>query len=84
MSDVSQGHGWWLASDDKWYPPSSTLIIDLRCLPHPKVFRRLLTLVQPELSPTCAPSLGSCFFSWAQARLTTVRRTTWGSNSSSE
>ncbi len=22
MSDVSQGPGWWLASDGKWYPPS--------------------------------------------------------------
>ncbi len=21
MSDVSQGPGWWLASDGKWYPP---------------------------------------------------------------
>lgn len=21
MSDVSQGEGWWLASDGKWYPP---------------------------------------------------------------
>ncbi len=21
MSDVSQGHGWWIASDGKWYPP---------------------------------------------------------------
>jgi hypothetical protein len=21
MSDVSRGHGWWLASDGKWYPP---------------------------------------------------------------
>jgi hypothetical protein len=21
MSDVSQGPGWWLASDSKWYPP---------------------------------------------------------------
>ena len=21
MSDVSQGPGWWLASDAKWYPP---------------------------------------------------------------
>ena len=21
MSDVSQGQGWWLASDGKWYPP---------------------------------------------------------------
>jgi len=23
MSDVSQGHGWWMASDGKWYPPQS-------------------------------------------------------------
>lgn len=23
MSDVSQGPGWWLASDGKWYPPQS-------------------------------------------------------------
>jgi hypothetical protein len=22
MSDVSQGPGWWQASDEKWYPPS--------------------------------------------------------------
>src|SRR5664280_3160615 len=21
MSDVSQGEGWWVASDGKWYPP---------------------------------------------------------------
>jgi uncharacterized membrane protein HdeD (DUF308 family) len=25
MSDVSQGPGWWLASDGKWYPPESHL-----------------------------------------------------------
>lgn len=24
MSDQSQGEGWWLASDGKWYPPQST------------------------------------------------------------
>lgn len=24
MSDTSQGSGWWLASDGKWYPPTST------------------------------------------------------------
>ena len=24
MSDTSQGPGWWLASDGKWYPPQST------------------------------------------------------------
>lgn len=23
MSDTSQGEGWWLASDGKWYPPTS-------------------------------------------------------------
>ena len=23
MSDMSQGPGWWLASDGKWYPPGS-------------------------------------------------------------
>ena len=23
MSDVSQGEGWWVASDGKWYPPQS-------------------------------------------------------------
>src|ERR1700722_7099921 len=23
MSDVSQGSGWWLASDGKWYPPEA-------------------------------------------------------------
>ncbi len=23
MSDASQGEGWWLASDGKWYPPES-------------------------------------------------------------
>jgi len=23
MSDVSQGAGWWRASDGKWYPPES-------------------------------------------------------------
>lgn len=24
MSDTSQGPGWWVASDGKWYPPEST------------------------------------------------------------
>ena len=24
MSDVSQGEGWWIASDGKWYPPEAT------------------------------------------------------------
>jgi hypothetical protein len=26
MSDVSQGPGWWLASDGKWYPPQSASV----------------------------------------------------------
>lgn len=25
MSDASQGAGWWLASDGKWYPPQSAV-----------------------------------------------------------
>jgi hypothetical protein len=25
MSDTSEGPGWWLASDGKWYPPESSL-----------------------------------------------------------
>ena len=24
MSDTSQGEGWWLASDGKWYPPTAS------------------------------------------------------------
>jgi hypothetical protein len=24
MSDTSQGEGWWVASDGKWYPPEPT------------------------------------------------------------
>lgn len=27
MSDISQGEGWWLASDGKWYPPESRPIL---------------------------------------------------------
>ncbi len=30
MSDQSQGAGWWLASDDKWYPPSEPVEHPLR------------------------------------------------------
>ena len=26
MSDASQGPGWWLASDGKWYPPESKVL----------------------------------------------------------
>jgi hypothetical protein len=42
MSDVSQGDGWWLATDGKWYPPDQ----------HPQ-FR----LAQPPVAPpTLTPS----------------------------
>ncbi len=27
MSDTSQGEGWWMASDQKWYPPQSASTI---------------------------------------------------------
>ena len=26
MSDTSQGDGWWLASDGKWYPPQTPVV----------------------------------------------------------
>ena len=26
MSDMSQGPGWWLASDGKWYPPQPSAL----------------------------------------------------------
>jgi hypothetical protein len=26
MSDVSQGPGWWQASDGKWYPPADPTV----------------------------------------------------------
>lgn len=27
MSDTSQGEGWWLASDGKWYPPQAASVV---------------------------------------------------------
>ena len=35
MSDISQGAGWWLASDGKWYPPrnrNSTISVQAKVL----------------------------------------------------
>jgi hypothetical protein len=26
VSDSSEGHGWWLASDGKWYPPQPPVV----------------------------------------------------------
>ncbi len=44
MSDVSQGPGWWLASDGKWYPPQSA---------------PALPPSQPGMVPGAAPSSNS-------------------------
>jgi len=44
MSDMSQGPGWWIASDGKWYPPES----------HPD--RRVDPGPSPEPDPVVAPS----------------------------
>jgi len=37
MSDISQGDGWWQASDGKWYPPESAHPDD-KPAPSPKGF----------------------------------------------
>lgn len=45
MSDTSQGEGWWVASDRKWYPPET----------HADPARRAL-YAQPEPVPVATPS----------------------------
>ncbi len=47
MSDMSQGPGWWIASDGKWYPPESHP--DVKASPEP-------TIVAPSPSPTAPRS----------------------------
>ena len=43
MSDVSQGVGWWIASDGKWYPPEL----------HPS--QREVPVVSPPTTPEASP-----------------------------
>ena len=47
MSDVSQGPGWWMASDEKWYAPES----------HPNY--RPPSPPPPPAPPTAAMSIAS-------------------------
>ena len=53
MSDTSQGDGWWLASDGKWYPPEAT--------PGPAAPPSLPPPIvpSPTVPPPVAPSGGS-------------------------
>lgn len=48
MSDVSQGPGWWLASDGRWYPPET----------HPQYRAAPTTVAEPETAPTSEAELG--------------------------
>ena len=54
MSDVSQGEGWWQASDGKWYPP------DLRpdLPPPPKQPKSSLPQPGSPPAPSTSPSVG--------------------------
>jgi len=36
MSDTSQGEGWWLASDGKWYPPTASSAPTPTAAPYPQ------------------------------------------------
>jgi hypothetical protein len=59
MSDVSQGHGWWLAVDGKWYPPVAPALT-----PAGPPFTE-----RPDLFPLEVPELvfaeaGSLSFDW--------------------
>lgn len=36
MSDTSQGEGWWLASDGKWYPPTASPAPTPTAAPYPQ------------------------------------------------
>jgi len=42
ISDVSQGPGWWLASDGRWYPPET----------HPQYRAAPTTVAEPGSAPT--------------------------------
>lgn len=53
MADVSQGDGWWIASDGKWYPPHL----------HPSV-AQLPPPPRPYVAPGAEPQVGQP--SWSQ------------------
>ncbi|MHB1582152.1 MAG: hypothetical protein ACYC0E_00180 [Acidimicrobiales bacterium] len=49
MSDVSQGPGWWLASDGRWYPPET----------HPQYRAAATTVAEPGAATGSDPAAGS-------------------------
>ncbi len=57
MSDVSQGQGWWIASDGKWYPPE--LHPSVRAQPEAAVAPGAATTVTVEAAPAAAVSSGA-------------------------
>jgi len=46
VSDMSQGPGWWIASDDKWYPPES----------HPDVMASRVAKADSKRADAAAPA----------------------------
>ena len=48
MSDTSQGEGWWLASDGKWYPPQSAVSV---AAPPPPPSVATAPMAQPPVKP---------------------------------
>jgi hypothetical protein len=53
MSDTSQGAGWWLASDGKWYPPENPVVPPLPGTPLPGT----MPLPTPSPYPTTVSHL---------------------------
>ena len=75
MSDMSQGPGWWLASDNRWYPPEQRPATPFTAAPAPGAPPRAATTTpytdfygttvprSPLTSPSPAPSLSTDFSS---------------------
>jgi hypothetical protein len=55
MSDVAQGHGWWLASDGRWYPPH--LHPDYRPPPPPTIAGPQGPVTQTFRQPPVSPNV---------------------------
>jgi hypothetical protein len=63
MSDTSNGSGWWLASDGKWYPPEQATHLAtpaLPTIPAPTLGRSSATLTAPpqQITHTFQPPAG--------------------------
>lgn len=51
MSDASQGEGWWLASDGKWYPPTARPSFPPPPAPNPPPLAAAMAETQPPTPP---------------------------------